>query len=135
MTRENLISAAGQAAASLGYTLYDGDNLMTAVKTSGFPIAWLMPLKVVGTEGYRDCRVTYSLTVKLLMLNDYKEESKHAVRQILERDAMDFARILAACDTVRNVTDFTAEPVSIPLTHAGDIALEAKMNVEMFYCV
>lgn len=135
MTRERLLTAIEMVAEQLGYTPFTGNDLQLTAKINELPLIWFSPLKIVATEGYRDCRVTYAIKAKMLMLSEYNEISCEATWQILEKDALAFYRNLSEQNWVQNVSNFICTPSSLSATPNGDISVIMEFNAEMFYCI
>lgn len=134
MKRSELIAAVRRAAERLGYMFYTGKEAAIAAKAVEMPAVWLCPPVLKAAKGRAECRDTYGIRIRFLMLPPCAgAQDVGAATAILEADSRSLIEEVARLPCVRKVAGVKIAPDGKPATPRGETGATAEFEAEMFY--
>ena len=131
-TRENLLDLLTEGLEREGYNVCMSEELPWVVGRCGFPIAVVSEPKLVAGGAPEATVISYDVVVKLLIQRCKSVDKSAPMFAIIEHDALAVAEAVAQSDGVVGLTVRELAPIAGGVTHAGDVAMEVALRVEMF---
>lgn len=134
MKRSELIVGVRSAAERLGYVFYTGNEAAIAARATEMPAVWLCPPVLKTAKGRAECRDTYGVRIRLLMLPPSPgAQYVEMTTAILEADARSLIEEVGSLPCVRKTTGVKITPDGKPASPRGETGATAEFEAEMFY--
>ncbi len=135
MTRRKLIAALKKAAEGCGYMFHTGLEHHLNNEVNHFPALWLLPPKVVATQGREAGTKRYEATLYLLeTCSKGSEQEKEFCWTRMEETSSAICRALCESEAVRYAEIESEIPDAYSLTNHGEVSLKVKLKVELPFC-
>lgn len=134
MKRSDLIAAVKGTAEKIGYMFYTGNESALVVKAKEMPAVWLFPPVLKSVRGRAECRDTYGVKIRFLMMAPAGVGDTAALAAaVMEKDARSLIEEVERHPSVRRIGGVKIMPESKPSTPRGEIGMTVEFETEVFY--
>ncbi|MBQ9137082.1 MAG: hypothetical protein IJX65_00410 [Alistipes sp.] len=134
MNRKTLISAVEQSCALSGYNFATLTAESIAAHPPHFPVALLAEPKFQSITGRHHGRITYALTLHLLVQGAYlPPEQRREALSTLQSHALEIFSNLSTHPQVALVQELTINPTAHTLLNKGELGITCQAEVEVIF--
>lgn len=127
-----MVDALKEAIDSVNYTLYCGMQYNINDRLKLLPAAWLLPAKLIKTEGCKRGNIIYETTIYLMCAGKHlSEDQKTECWDRLESDALEIYKRMADHPDISSVGGLQCVADEFSLSNHGELSITMKFSVEM----
>ncbi len=129
MTRKLLIETLRKIVSDCGYAFHTGFAYRMESELKTFPAVWLLPPRVIDTEGRCQGLKKYGVIIHLVCNGVHRH--KETCWSTMEKDVRTMYAALAQAECVKSVDALTCNPGEFSLTNRGELSLTSEFTVMM----